>query len=41
MDYTLSHIVAAAENDVIGRQNKLPWHLPNDFRYFKNKTWGM
>jgi dihydrofolate reductase len=37
----LSHIVAASENNVIGRQNKLPWHLPNDFRYFKNKTWGM
>jgi len=37
----LSHIVAAAENNVIGAQGQLPWHLPNDFKYFKNKTWGM
>lgn len=37
----LSHIVAASENNVIGSQNELPWHLPNDFKYFKNKTWGM
>ena len=37
----LSHIVAASENNVIGAKNELPWHLPNDFKYFKNKTWGM
>jgi dihydrofolate reductase len=37
----LSHIVAASENNVIGFKNELPWHLPNDFKYFKNKTWGM
>jgi dihydrofolate reductase len=37
----LSHIVAASENNVIGSKNELPWHLPNDFKYFKNKTWGM
>jgi dihydrofolate reductase len=37
----LSHIVAASENNVIGSKNNLPWNLPNDFRYFKNKTWGM
>lgn len=37
----LSHIVAASENNVIGSNNELPWHLPNDFKYFKNKTWGM
>jgi dihydrofolate reductase len=37
----ISHLVAASENNVIGRNNQLPWHLPNDFRYFKNKTWGM
>jgi dihydrofolate reductase len=39
--YTLCHIVAAAENDVIGSGNDLPWKLPKDFKYFKNKTWGM
>jgi dihydrofolate reductase len=37
----LSHIVAASENNVIGSNNDLPWNLPNDFKYFKNKTWGM
>ncbi len=37
----LSHIVAASENNVIGSKNNLPWSLPNDFKYFKNKTWGM
>lgn len=37
----LSHIVAASENNIIGVKNGLPWHLPNDFRYFKNKTWGL
>ena len=37
----LSHIVAASENNVIGAKGDMPWHLPNDFKYFKNKTWGM
>lgn len=34
-------IVAAADDDAIGRDNALPWHLPNDLRHFKNTTWGM
>lgn len=33
-------IVAAAENDVIGRANSLPWHLPKDLAYFKQVTMG-
>lgn len=37
----LTHIVAASENNIIGVQNRLPWRLPDDFKYFKNKTWGM
>jgi dihydrofolate reductase len=37
----LSLIVAAAENNVIGKNNDLPWKLPNDMKYFKNTTWGM
>jgi dihydrofolate reductase len=37
----LAHIVAASENNVIGSKGDMPWHLPNDFKYFKNKTWGM
>ncbi|MBD0376354.1 MAG: dihydrofolate reductase [Flavisolibacter sp.] len=39
--FSLSLLVAASENNVIGKDNKLPWHLPNDLRYFKNLTWGM
>jgi dihydrofolate reductase len=37
----LSLLVAAGENNVIGKNNALPWHLPNDLKYFKNQTWGM
>lgn len=36
----ISHIVAASENWVIGKNNKLPWYLPADTRYFKEMTWG-
>src|SRR6187551_1403627 len=39
--FILSHLVAASENNVIGKNNHLPWNLPNDFKFFKNKTWGM
>jgi len=37
----LSLLVAASQNNVIGKNNQLPWHLPNDLKYFKNLTWGM
>jgi dihydrofolate reductase len=37
----ISLLVAADENNVIGKDNKLPWHLPSDLKYFKNLTWGM
>lgn len=37
----LSHIAAASENNIIGSNNELPWKLSTDFKYFKNKTWGM
>jgi dihydrofolate reductase len=33
-------VVAVAENDVIGRGNELPWHLPADLRHFKSLTFG-
>lgn len=33
-------IWAMSENRVIGRNNKLPWHLPNDLKYFKRITTG-
>mgnify|MGYP003552295918 CR=1 FL=1 len=37
----ISLIVAAAENNAIGKNNQLLWHLPNDLKFFKNTTWGM
>lgn len=36
----ISLIAAASENDVIGRDNDLPWRLPDEFRYFKRTTEG-
>lgn len=36
----ISLIVAAAENNVIGKEGKLPWHLPADMKYFKQTTAG-
>lgn len=36
----LSLIAAAANNNVIGRNNELPWHLPQDLKYFKSVTLG-
>ena len=36
----LSLIVAVADNGVIGRDNALPWHLPEDLRRFKRVTLG-
>lgn len=36
----LAMIVARAANGVIGRDNQLPWYLPNDLKYFKATTMG-
>ncbi|MEO8016525.1 MAG: dihydrofolate reductase [Pseudomonadota bacterium] len=33
-------IVAVADNGVIGRENALPWHLPDDLKRFKRLTLG-
>lgn len=35
---TITLIVAASENNAIGINNQMPWHLPNDFKYFKRNT---
>jgi dihydrofolate reductase len=37
----ISLVVAAAENNAIGKNNQLLWNLPDDMRFFKNTTWGM
>ncbi len=34
-------VVAASENNVIGLDNQLPWHLPDDLRFFKKMTQGL
>lgn len=36
----LSIIVAVAKNNVIGKDNKLIWHLPEDLKRFKKLTSG-
>jgi len=36
----VSLIVAVSQNNVIGRDNQLPWHLPEDLKYFKAVTMG-
>lgn len=33
-------IAAMALNRVIGRGNQIPWHLPEDFKWFKRMTTG-
>ena len=37
---TLTLIVARARNGVIGRNNELPWRLPEDLAFFKRTTLG-
>lgn len=36
----LAHIVAASENNVIGVNNSLPWDIPEDMKFFREKTKG-
>ena len=36
----ISLVVAAADNNVIGRDNAMPWHIPEDFKHFKTVTMG-
>ena len=33
-------IAARARNGVIGRNNALPWHLPEDLKHFRQQTMG-
>lgn len=36
----ISIIVATSQNNVIGKDNTLIWHLPADMKFFKEKTTG-
>ena len=40
MKTAITLVVAVADNDVIGRDNAMPWHLPADLAHFKMLTWG-
>ena len=40
MDPEIILVVARADNGVIGKDGKLPWHLPADLRHFKQVTMG-
>ena len=40
MSKQLKLIVATSKNGVIGRDGIMPWHLPDDLQYFKEKTNG-
>ncbi len=36
----ISFLLAMDQNMLIGRDNDLPWHLPNDLKFFKRLTMG-
>lgn len=36
----ISFVFAMDRNQLIGKDNDLPWHIPNDFKFFKDITWG-
>lgn len=40
MSKQLKLIVAISKNEVIGKDGTMPWHLPDDLKYFKEKTDG-
>lgn len=40
MTHIISLIVATAHNNVVGLNNRMPWHLPADLQYFKATTMG-
>ena len=40
MTVTISAVVAMSENNCIGKNNDLPWHIPADLKRFKSLTTG-
>ena len=40
MPKMINLIVACAENRVMGRENKLPWSIPEDYKFFNDETAG-
>ena len=39
-DLSFKAVVAMAQNRAIGCDNKIPWHIPEDFKWFKQLTMG-
>ena len=37
---TIALIWAESKNGIVGKENTLPWHLPNDLKYFRSLTQG-
>ncbi|PIT19120.1 dihydrofolate reductase [Snodgrassella alvi] len=33
-------VAALSDNNCIGENNRIPWHVPEDFEFFKNYTMG-
>lgn len=40
MKPTINMIAAVGKNGEIGRKGEIPWRIPSDFKYFKDKTLG-
>ena len=41
MKQTITIVVAMNQDNVIGVDNQLPWHIPEDLKYFKQATMGI
>ena len=37
---SITLVVAKAANNCIGKNGKLPWHIPEDAKHFRDVTWG-
>ncbi len=40
MTQIISLVAAMNQDKVIGANNQLPWHIPEDLKLFKQATWG-
>lgn len=40
MAIKVTAVTAMAQNGIIGKDNNLPWHIPDDLRHFKARTIG-
>ena len=40
MNKQINIVIAVSNNNIIGSENSLPWHIPTDLKHFKNITSG-